>query len=431
MRHHATTIRRPTWQLILGIVLCFVLATWPLAAGMAEEELILREIGQRMPVGPEPYFVLVDDFNGDKIPDLAVANRGELKPPADARPGNDTISVLIGKGNGTFHPVINHHVGFAPYTIENGDFDEDGLTDLAVVCFQSNDKRDVALLRGRGDGSFDKPRFLKVDSDFEYDKNRLPDGSPLFASPGLTSLDIADVNSDGHQDIVAVAWSTDIIVTFLGDGRGRFPSQRVVSGTPPGPRDVAIHDFDRDGNLDLVLTHYSSDRITLWRGDGTGNFTLKEKYHSGGQTPYHLELTDLNSDGKKDIVVGNRGVSDDVALFVAQGGIKFKHVGSYAAGQPNDPKNVDEYFRDVAVVDLDGDGSLETAAACRFADKVVIWRVIENAGVPTLKPVGEFDVPGAGPRAFGIADFDQDGAVELAVALATSRQVMILKVVKP
>lgn len=44
-----------------------------------EDSIELSEIGDRLAVGPEPYFVLIEDFNGDQLPDLAVANRGDLK----------------------------------------------------------------------------------------------------------------------------------------------------------------------------------------------------------------------------------------------------------------------------------------------------------------------------------------------------------------
>ena len=67
--------------------------------------------------------VVVGDFNGDKIPDVAVANAG-----------SNTVSILVGNGDGTFRPAQNFFItGSAPRSIVVGDFDGDDRPDLAVA----------------------------------------------------------------------------------------------------------------------------------------------------------------------------------------------------------------------------------------------------------------------------------------------------------
>src|SRR5205807_1983670 len=87
-----------------------------------------------------PAAVAVGDFNGDGRPDLAVAN--DLQ---------DSVSVLLGAGDGTFAPRAMLDVGTAPVAIAVGDFNGDGNADL--VTPNAGDDT-VSLLLGAGDGSF-------------------------------------------------------------------------------------------------------------------------------------------------------------------------------------------------------------------------------------------------------------------------------------
>ncbi|MCZ6836720.1 MAG: VCBS repeat-containing protein, partial [Planctomycetota bacterium] len=91
-------------------------------------------------VGEEPESVAIGDFDGDGIPDLVVANLV-----------SDNVSVLIGRGNGSFAPHATYNVGDSPYSVAIGDFDDDGVLDLVVVNAGSDD---VSVLLGYGDGTF-------------------------------------------------------------------------------------------------------------------------------------------------------------------------------------------------------------------------------------------------------------------------------------
>jgi hypothetical protein len=91
------------------------------------------------PVGPSPSSVAVGDFNGDGILDLAVANAGS---------GN--VSVLLGNGDGTFQPAVNYAADADPVPIAVGDFNGDGNLDLAVA---DNGAHNVGILFGDGDGA--------------------------------------------------------------------------------------------------------------------------------------------------------------------------------------------------------------------------------------------------------------------------------------
>src|ERR1700737_4404335 len=94
--------------------------------------------------GSSPESVAVGDFNGDGHTDLAVANAGS----------ND-VSVLLGNGDGTFQAQLTYAVGANPHALVARDFNGDGRTDLAVAnsgtMFAPSD---VSVLLGKGDGTF-------------------------------------------------------------------------------------------------------------------------------------------------------------------------------------------------------------------------------------------------------------------------------------
>jgi hypothetical protein len=99
------------------------------------------------PTGPTPDSVTVGDFNGDGPLDLVTASGTFLT--------NNTVSVLLGNGDGTFQPNVEYITGTAPSFAALGDFNGDGRVDMAVVNATSNT---VSILLGNGDGAF-QPRI--------------------------------------------------------------------------------------------------------------------------------------------------------------------------------------------------------------------------------------------------------------------------------
>ena len=90
--------------------------------------------------GPRPTSVAVGDFNGDGKPDFAVVNNAA-----------NTVSVLLGHGDGSFQAQRTFVVGSTPSSVAVGDFNGDGKPDLAVA---NNADATVSVLLGNGDGSF-------------------------------------------------------------------------------------------------------------------------------------------------------------------------------------------------------------------------------------------------------------------------------------
>src|SRR5215510_3106608 len=97
-----------------------------------------------------PRSVAVGDLNGDGQPDLAVANFA-----------SNSVSILLGKGDGRFTAAQNFRVGSNPYFVAVGDFNGDQRLDLAVANSGSND---VSILLGEGDGRFTEARNFPAGS---------------------------------------------------------------------------------------------------------------------------------------------------------------------------------------------------------------------------------------------------------------------------
>src|SRR5262249_34873857 len=100
------------------------------------------------PVGVRPHAVTVADFNNDGKPDLAVVNLGSATSPS-------SVSVLLGNGDGSFQPAVTTDVvnGGAGLSVAVGDFNGDGLTDVALSTAGPAGPA-VEILLGNGDGSF-------------------------------------------------------------------------------------------------------------------------------------------------------------------------------------------------------------------------------------------------------------------------------------
>lgn len=222
--------------------------------------------------------VAVADFNGDGIPDVALAT------------GSSGQFLLLGKGDGTF--VSSPLPDVADSSMVVGDFNKDGIPDLVMAS--------GALLLGTGDGTFQAAT------------------APVPA--GALSVAVGDFNGDGNPDLVAmVPGNTSLdgntFLVLLGAGDGTFPATVTMtySGSQLGairlyPHAMVVGDFNGDGILDLALAGYlygcayCPSPITILLGDGTGHFALSSQFTEGNGV-YFMLSADLNGDGLSDLLV--------------------------------------------------------------------------------------------------------------------------------
>jgi uncharacterized protein (TIGR03437 family) len=189
--------------------------------------------GVTIPVGPQPAFILTGDFNRDGNLDLAVANGGESFAPVE--PGS--ISILLGKGDGTFQNAVNYTVPSTtlwPNSISSGDFNKDGIPDLIVTGATSNVSDALVVFIGNGDGTF-KPGVVT------------PTGF------GPDSVAVADFNGDGKPDLIVSHCCGDTDIDYLlGNGDGTFQTETPINFNGGAIASV-VADFNADGKPDVAF----------------------------------------------------------------------------------------------------------------------------------------------------------------------------------
>jgi hypothetical protein len=171
------------------------------------------------------YNVIAADFNGDGNLDLAVTT-------------DQGISILLGKGDGTFRPYTAILPGESLLAV--GDFNGDGKPDLAIAT--GNNIISVAL--GNGDGTFQQASGYQITSILEF-------GSPT----------VGDFNGDGKLDIAFTSQYTGVVTILFGNGDGTF-SRHMEFGTAQVPAIVAA-DFNGDGALDLAMTDVTNQQVSV------------------------------------------------------------------------------------------------------------------------------------------------------------------------
>lgn len=208
-------------------------------------------------VGNPAVIVASADFNGDGIEDLISVN---------SRWGDgfsSQVSVMLGRGDGTFLPAVTVQAGDKPDWVATGDVDGDGIMDF--VTANSGDGT-ISIMRGLGNGHF----------------VALP--PVVFARSSCVTL--ADLDLDGTLDLIATMPDEDMIVVWRGLGGGSF-GPPIEIGTRMTPGEVRVADVNGDQLPDLVVGYWMKNV----RFDVLLNETQRVSTGVGpGQAPTRFEL---------------------------------------------------------------------------------------------------------------------------------------------
>jgi hypothetical protein len=323
-------------------------------------------------VGPQngPTNVAVGDMNGDGIPDLVTANQNA-----------NSVSVFLGKGDGTFSPHQDYGAGSITTALALGDLNGDGRLDIVTA----NDfGESTSVLLNNGNGTFGRTDY----------------------APGIgltTTVAVGDLNGDGALDIVLGDYSSSKVVVLLNNGDGTFTSKSPFSVPGSNTFKVALGDLNNDGKLDLAVVYHNSAVVSVLMGNGNGTFGPGTNYAKGsGGGDHGLALGDVNGDGHLDIVTGNPA-SNSVSVLLNHGDGTFEPHTDYATG--NSPA-------DAALADVDGDGHLDILVSNLQSDNV---SVLLGHGDGTFDPKTDFTA-GPGVLELAAADLNGDGAPDVVTA---------------
>ena len=356
-------------------------------------------------VGASPQSVVTADFDNDGRMDVATANSG-----------SNSVSVLLGNGNGTFQPARDSAAGTWPLSLAVGDFNNDGNLDLVTRNYNGS-TQSLNLLLGSGNGTFQSPR-----------------STPNFL--GNTPA-IGDVNADGMLDLVTTTneslnglWH-GLISTRLGSGDGTFaaPTTQLLGSSDLG-MDGVLHDFNADGKLDLA-----TDGVRVLAGNGDGTFAAPVDYAANGDS---ITAGDINGDGISDLIT-QRGNTAGVLLGNGAGGVgdgTFQPAQSITLFQPPQDITLTVFPNRLALGDFNADGHLDlvaTSVEARYASEQgppVTWtgrvHVLLGYGDGTFAAPRTSTIRDSRLFASATGDFNGDGFSDAAVTSLESSSVKVL-----
>jgi hypothetical protein len=357
------------------------------------------ERGVDYAVGNSPANVIASDVNHDGVLDLIAVNRGA-----------NTFSVLVGVGDGTFKTSIDFTAGNSPFALVSGDFDGDGREDLAIL--NSGDKS-ISIPLGLGDGTFHAAPAYKTDLEHK-------------------AIAAGDLTGAGRQDLVVTNYCGDdasckgrgTATVFLAKSDGTYEQAGKYS-LGSGPVSVSLADVNGDKKLDLIALNQNDKTLTIMPGLGDGKFGEPQTYALAAN-PRALFVGDLNGDGRPDLAIasdcGRSTCSEPGSLdvWLGQRDGSFTMSRSYSVG----------YIpAAIAGADLHGTGHLDLIVANTCGDESSCKAhgtatIFAGDGKGKFTEAGKIDL-GNAPSAIALANLGGKG-LDLVVAERSADRIAVM-----
>ena len=335
-------------------------------------------------------------------------------------------------------------VGLGPYGVAATDMDGNGMPDLAAASANAGT---VTVLLRQLNGSWQPdpatPRSSSganavaigdLDGDGRPDLAvaRNPSGAadvfirqangtfsnPAIAIPvpGATSVKVARVNGDARPDIVFGTTTTDSVYVVLRNAVNTGFEAPVQHASVGHKADLEVADFTGDGRVDIVASNDTHPSVDLWVQQPNGTFALGNGFPLAiGTRPLGLASADFNADGRLDLAVALPSI-DKVALLLGQLGGGFVPMG----GSPFD---VADTPVGVAAADFNRDGAPDLAVANQGGKSIsVLLRTPTGFANDPSSPIAT----GQSATEIATADFNLDGKTDFAVANSLSNTVSVV-----
>lgn len=331
-----------------------------------------------MTAGDQPVRAIAADVTGDSLPDILAVNRFP-----------DTVSVLVGRRDGSYSGPEQFPVGQDPVDLAVGDFDQDGRPDL-VTANSADD--DCSILVNAPETIF----------------ARNPCQAP-GRGEGPIAVEARDLNRDGRSDLAVLHFYSDdlLVVPRLAGFRFATPASYAVIAAP---RHLLVGDVDLDGVADLLVSTISRstssaepERIGLLRTDGQAGL-VQQSIVSNDTGGGGIALGDLNGDGHPDLIAAGKR---SVTLFTGNGR------GSFTPSAPQLELPAGAEPSGICAGDIDRDGRLDVVTANRTTRNISVFFADDRGRFAARR---DHTLPGR-PSAVLVADATADGSADLVVAV--------------
>jgi hypothetical protein len=318
------------------------------------------------------------DLNGDGILDVAMATDSDK-----------TISVMLGKGDGTLQAPAKYWVGANAYALVGGTF---GSTQKPALAIADIWGLSVDIAFGNSTGTVQAPRATAGQG-----------GGTAFAV-------VADINGDGKMDVVQIAGPG--LVAQLGNGDGTF--QAPVTLYTGSVYKFAIGDVNGDKRPDIVVSLISGKvgTIGVLLNNGDGTFASPVIYSLDGYLSTNVLLGDFNGDGKLDIAVTT---ADNNLMHVRLNRGNGAFLPEITTAEPQLVDNSGS----LVLGDFNGDGKLD-AAMLSAASGSGQLTVQFGKGDGTFQTATNYGVTTYPYFAIQTADFNADGKLDLVASAGES-----------
>ena len=327
--------------------------------------------------GSWPYAVGMGDFNSDGLQDVAMTTGNQLY-------------VFLQNISGTLDAPAPYATGTRPESLAVGDLNNDGRQDVAVANVSDNT---IGVFLQQLDGTLAAQVTYKT-------------------AQGPDAVAVADLNNDGLDDVVVSHWNAASLGVFIQKSDGTLQSMTTYSAPNAGYDDLDVGDLNDDGRMDVVKMNgqlYANPNLSVYLQKADGTLNTPVSYDLGDINGNGVAVGDVTGDGLADIVLSYGGNSPSAKLAVFAQTITGSLVlnAKYSAYDIPEP---------VEIADVNLDGREDVLVANGGWNTLSVFLQQQDG---TLAPYERYAIPYAshyGPQGLDVGDINNDGLPDVVIA---------------